>query len=123
MDICAAWRAEILGFAIAIPVAASALARPVGFLDVLLLNNRFFPPPSFVDMIEAVSSSCPFFGESHELDPPPPPPLLVGLAELGAPADDAVPMDAGDAVNSGCLSMVGDSTMGVMVTFVLSGSA
>lgn len=121
--ICAECIVEMLGFAIAIPVAAIALARPVGFLLVLLLNKRFLPPPSLsfpeVDMIEAVSSSCPFLGDSH-IDPPPapPPPLLGGLPD--PPCDSVALTVTGEVVNSGCLSMVGDSTIGVMDTFVSS---
>jgi hypothetical protein len=81
--ICAECIAEILGFAIARPVAAIALARPVGLRVVLLLNRRFLSslPGDLdaVDMIEAVSSSPPFFGESIPVKPPP-----VDCAEVDA---------------------------------------
>lgn len=114
----------MLGFAIAMPVAASALASPVGLRVVLRLNKRFFSPslsfPGDLDeteMIEAVSSSF-FLGERKPLKPPP---LLADATGRGLLDVEAAELDGVSELKD-VLSAVGLSTMGVMVTAPSAGS-
>ena len=110
------------------PEAAMALASPVGLREVLRLNSRFLSGDlEVVEMIEAVSSSPPFLGESSmdenvpldwaEVDAD----AALFLELLTLLADPKFDVDGLTAPNS-VLSASGLSTMGFIVTLPPSAS-